>query len=87
MELTRAGTGEGLRSVTLSASAPGSTGVFTASFAVGSSTFQGGATCTGGATAVGDRGVRFNGSCTALAVTNDPRTVDAVVDLTVDDCK
>ncbi|MBI5517474.1 MAG: hypothetical protein HY909_27135 [Deltaproteobacteria bacterium] len=87
VELTRAGGGEGLRSVTLSASSAGPSGVLTTTFLVGASTFSGSATCTGGATSVGDRGVRINGGCTALSASGDPRTVDASIDLTLDDCK
>ena len=58
----------------------------TVSLTVGTSTFSAGGTCTGTATPAGAAGVQFAIQCTGLTATNDPRTVDANINLSVLGC-
>ncbi len=76
----------GLRRVVVSASEGAATGAATASFTLGTSTFNGSAECTGTAASYGDNGVRLTATCTGVRASGDLRTVDATITLSLERC-
>lgn len=76
----------GLRGFAAVIPAGNASGGASLSFTLGTSVFQGSTTCQASATSEGERGVRIEARCTALAAPGDPRTVDAVVSLALANC-
>lgn len=76
----------GLRRVVLSGSENAAANSASATFTLGTTQFAASSGCTGTAASFGDRGVRFTATCTGVAASGDLRTVDASVNLTLEQC-
>lgn len=87
IDLTRAdGPDVGLRRAVLDVPEGSAATSASATFTLGTTAFAGTARCTGTAVSFGDNGVRLNATCTGIAASGDPRTVDAAVSLTLERC-
>ena len=76
----------GLRRVVIGATEGGITSPTTGTFTLGNVDFTGTGACTALASPYGDKGVRITGNCTSLGNAGDQRTVNVVLNLTLERC-
>jgi hypothetical protein len=76
----------GLRRVVFSGTEGSTSGAPNAKFTLGTTDFSGTSECTASALSIANKGIRLTATCTAMRASNDLRTVDATVDITLTQC-